>query len=41
MSVKKLSEEELQALRESICAGIQDFFDSYPWDAEFIKEFGE
>ena len=41
MANKKLSEEEMQALGESICVGIQDYFDSYPWDLEFVKAFGE
>jgi hypothetical protein len=34
---KKLSEEEMQELRDSIVAGIESYFESYDWDKAFLK----
>jgi hypothetical protein len=35
-----MSEEEMQELQNRVVDSIQDYFDSYDWDAKFIQYFG-
>jgi hypothetical protein len=35
-----MSEAEMQELQNRVVASIQDYFDSYDWDAMFIQHFG-
>jgi hypothetical protein len=35
-----MSEEEMQELQNRVVDNIQDYFDSYDWDAKFIQYFG-
>ena len=35
-----MSEEEMQELQNRVVESIQDYFDSYDWDAKFIQHFG-
>ena len=32
-----MTDKEMQRLQDSIIEDIQDFFDKYDWDSEFIK----
>jgi hypothetical protein len=34
---RKLTDEEMIELQESISEGVQDFFDNYDWDRDFQK----
>ncbi len=34
---KKLTEEEMQELRDSIVEGVEQFFETYDWDNAFLK----
>jgi hypothetical protein len=36
-----MSEQEMQALRDRISVGIQEYFDSYDWDGKFVEHFGQ
>ena len=36
-----LSEVEMQELQNRVVDSIQDYFDSYDWDAKFIQHFGD
>ena len=35
-----MSEEDMQELQNRVADSIQDYFDSYDWDAKFIQHFG-
>jgi hypothetical protein len=35
-----MSEAEMQELQNRVVESIQDYFDSYDWDAKFIQHFG-
>jgi hypothetical protein len=37
---ESMSEEEMQELQNRVVESIQDYFDSYDWDAKFIQHFG-
>jgi hypothetical protein len=37
---EKMSESEMQELQNRVVESIQDYFDSYDWDAKFIQHFG-
>ena len=36
-----MSEEEMQELQNRVVESIQDYFNSYDWDRQFIDHFGE
>ncbi len=36
-----LSDDEVQALGEKMVNGMNQWFEEYPWDQEFIDFFGE
>jgi hypothetical protein len=38
---RKMNEVEMQELQNRVVEGIQDYFDAYDWDGNFIQHFGE
>ena len=35
-----MNEVEMQELQNRVVESIQDYFDAYDWDGDFIKHFG-